>query len=108
MLKMMCMSSVAHKSDMSRKLLLKIGKIGLSGFVDSDSSQGHHRHSMREFLLRPSDVWTEDRQEPWQPKGLKQQILDLIYEKKKRYKTRVKTRIKVNCVCSIVGYFTRP
>jgi hypothetical protein len=38
---------------------------------------------MRELLLQLSDVWTEDRQEPWQPKGLKQWIIDLIYEKKK-------------------------
>jgi hypothetical protein len=53
---------------------------------------------MIELLLRPSNVWVKDRQEPWQPKGLKRQILDLIYEKKKRWKTRVKTKIKVNCV----------
>jgi hypothetical protein len=39
---------------------------------------------MRELLLRPSDVWTEDRKEPWQPKGLKRRILDLIDEKKKK------------------------
>jgi hypothetical protein len=38
---------------------------------------------MRELLLRPSDVWMEDRQEPWQPKGLKWWILYLIYERKK-------------------------
>jgi hypothetical protein len=35
--------------------------------------------------------------------GVDRRILDLIYEKKKKYKTRVKTKIKVNCVCSIVG-----
>jgi hypothetical protein len=45
----------------------------------------------------------EDRQEPQQAKGLKWRILDLMYEKKKKYKTKVKTMIKVNCVCSIVG-----
>jgi hypothetical protein len=38
---------------------------------------------MRELLLQSSDVWTEDRQEPQQSKGLKRQIIDLIYEKKK-------------------------
>jgi hypothetical protein len=38
---------------------------------------------MRELLLRPSDVWMEDRQEPQQPKGLKWWILYLIYERKK-------------------------
>jgi hypothetical protein len=38
---------------------------------------------MRELLLRPSDVWIEDGQEPREPKGLKRWILDLIYEKKK-------------------------
>jgi hypothetical protein len=36
------------------------------------------------FSSKPSDVWMEDRQEPQQPKGLKQQILDLIYEKKEK------------------------
>jgi hypothetical protein len=39
---------------------------------------------MRELLLWPSDVQMEDRQELWQPKGLKQRIIDLIYEKKKK------------------------
>jgi hypothetical protein len=39
---------------------------------------------MREVLLRPSDVWMENRQEPQQPKGLKGWIIDLIYEKKKK------------------------
>jgi hypothetical protein len=73
-----------HESDRSRKLLFETGKTGLSGFVDFNGSQGCRRHSTRELLLRPSNVWTEDRQEPWQPKGLKQQILDLIYEKKKK------------------------
>jgi hypothetical protein len=38
---------------------------------------------MRELLLWPSDVWMGDMQEPWQPKGLKQRILDQIDEKKK-------------------------
>jgi hypothetical protein len=41
---------------------------------------------MRELLLRPSDIWMKDRQEPRQPKGLKRRILDLIYEKKKKWK----------------------
>jgi hypothetical protein len=36
------------------------------------------------LLLRPSNVWTVERREPRQPKGLKQRILDLIYEKKKK------------------------
>jgi hypothetical protein len=61
-----------------------IWQTGSSDFVDSDGSQGHRWHSTRELLLRPSDVWTEDRQEPWQPKGLKQQIIDLIYDKKEK------------------------
>jgi hypothetical protein len=52
----------------------------------SDGSQGRRRHSTRELLLRPSNVWTTDRQEPWQPKGLKQWIIYLIYEKKKKPK----------------------
>jgi hypothetical protein len=37
-------------------------------------------------------VWTEDGQELWKPKGKKLWILDLIYEKKKNLKTRVKVR----------------
>jgi hypothetical protein len=45
----------------------------------------------------------KDRQEPRQPKGLKRQILDLTNEKKKNLETRVKTKIKVNCIDSIVG-----
>jgi hypothetical protein len=45
----------------------------------------------------------EDGREPRQSKGLKQRILDLIYEKKKKKKTRVKTKIKVNCVWLIIG-----
>jgi hypothetical protein len=69
---------------MSRKVLLEIGKTGRSGFIDFDCSQGRRRHSMRELLLWPSDIWTEDREEPQQPKGLKRWIIDLIYEKKKR------------------------
>jgi hypothetical protein len=39
--------------------------------------------TMRELLIWPSDIWTEDRQEPQQPMGLKRRILDLIDEKKK-------------------------
>jgi hypothetical protein len=39
---------------------------------------------MRELLLRPSDIWMEDRQEPQQLKGLKRRIIDLIYEKKEK------------------------
>jgi hypothetical protein len=58
--------------------------VSKDGFVPVfDDSQEHHRYSMRELLLRPSDIWTEDRQEPRQPKGLKWRILDLIHEKKK-------------------------
>jgi hypothetical protein len=49
---------------------------------------------MMELLLQPSDVWTEDRQQPQQPKVLKQRILDLNDEKKeKTKKTGVKTKI---------------
>jgi hypothetical protein len=40
-----------------------VWQTGWSSFVNSDSSQGHRRHSMRELLLHPSDVWMEDRQE---------------------------------------------
>jgi hypothetical protein len=39
---------------------------------------------MRELFLRPSDVWTEDMKEPYQSKGLKRRIIDLIYEKKEK------------------------
>jgi hypothetical protein len=45
---------------------------------------------MRELLLWPSDIWTEDREEPQQPKGLKWWIIDLIYEKKKRLQNKKK------------------
>jgi hypothetical protein len=65
-----------------RKPDCPVWQIGWSGFIDSDGSQGRRRHSTRELLLWSSDVWKEDRQEPRQPKGLKRQILDLIYEKK--------------------------
>jgi hypothetical protein len=92
---------------MSRKPLFETGKTRLSdlgwlSFVDSEGSQECHRHSTREFLLWPSNVWMKDRQESQQPKGLKRQIIDLIYEKKKNRKTRAKSRIKVNCICLIV------
>jgi hypothetical protein len=75
-----------HELNRSRKLLAETTETELPGFVDSDDSQGHHRHSMRELLLQPRDIWMEDRQEPRQPKGLKQRILDPIYEKKKSTK----------------------
>jgi hypothetical protein len=65
------------------KLDCPVRQTGWSGFVDFDISQGHRRYSMRELLFWPSNVWTEDRQEPWQPKGLRRWIIDLIYEKKK-------------------------
>jgi hypothetical protein len=61
-----------------------VWQTGWSGLVDSDGSQGRRRHSTRELLLQPSDVRTEDRREPRQPKGLKRRILDLIYKKKKK------------------------
>jgi hypothetical protein len=35
------------------------------------------------LLLRPSDVWTVERQEPWQLKELKWWQIDLIDEKQK-------------------------
>jgi hypothetical protein len=38
------------------KLDPPIWQTGLSGFVDSNGSQGRRRHSMREPLLRPSDI----------------------------------------------------
>jgi hypothetical protein len=63
--------------------IVRFGKLDSPAFVDSNGNQGHRRHSMMELLLRPSDVWTEDSQEPWQPKWLNWRILDLIYEKKK-------------------------
>jgi hypothetical protein len=72
-----------HKSNRNRKLLLEAAEIGWSNFIHSDGNQGHRRHSTMELLLRPNDVWMEDRQEPRQPKRLKRWILDLIYEKKK-------------------------
>jgi hypothetical protein len=72
-----------HELDRNRKLLAETVETGLSGFVDSDGSQGRRRYLTRK-LLRSSDVWTEDRQEPRQPKGLKRRILDLTYEKKKK------------------------
>jgi hypothetical protein len=46
--------------------LLLFARESDSSFVDSDSSQGRHRHSAIKFLLWPSDVWTKDRQEPRQ------------------------------------------
>jgi hypothetical protein len=39
---------------------------------------------MREPLLRPSDVWSMKELEPWQLKGLKRWILNLIDEKKEK------------------------
>jgi hypothetical protein len=66
------------------KLECLVWQIGWSDFVNSDGSQGHYRHSTREFLLRTSDVWTEDRGEPQQSKELKGRILDLIYKKKEK------------------------
>jgi hypothetical protein len=75
---------LSHESDMSQKILLETRKTGLFRFIDSDDRQGRRRHSTRELLLQPSDVWMEDRQGPQQPKGLKQWIIDLIYEKKEK------------------------
>jgi hypothetical protein len=59
-----------------------VWQIGQSDFIDSDGSQGRRRHSTREPLLRPSDVWLMKKLEPRQLKGLKRRILDLIDEKK--------------------------
>jgi hypothetical protein len=58
----------------------------------------HESNRSRKLLLKIGKT-----KESRQPKGLKQRILDLIYEKKKKKKTRVKTKIKVNCVCLIIG-----
>jgi hypothetical protein len=37
-----------------------------------------------ELLLQPTDVWMEDRKEPWQPKELWRWILDLIDKQKEK------------------------
>jgi hypothetical protein len=66
-----------------KKLDYLVWQTEWSNFVDSDSSQECRRHSTTELLLWSSDVWMEDRQEPWHPKGLKRQILNLIYKKEK-------------------------
>jgi hypothetical protein len=55
---------LSHELDRNRKLIAETMETRLSDFVDSDGGQGHHRHLMRELLLRPSDVWVKDRQEP--------------------------------------------
>jgi hypothetical protein len=34
-----------------------------NGFVDFNDNQGRRRHLMMKLLLRPSDVWIEDRLE---------------------------------------------
>jgi hypothetical protein len=47
-----------------------VWQTGLFDFVDSNGSQGRYRQSTMMLLLRPSDVWTEDRLEPRQPEGL--------------------------------------
>jgi hypothetical protein len=59
------------------------------------------------LLLRLSDIYIEDRLEPQQPKELERWILDLIDEKKEKYKTRLKTKIKINCIDSIVVLMNR-
>jgi hypothetical protein len=86
---------------------VKIGKTRLSGLsnqmVQFCRLRRHSRApaALDEWVqlwpqLWPSDVWMEDRQEPRLPKRLKRQIIDLIYEKKKKTrKTRVKSKIKV-------------
>jgi hypothetical protein len=75
----------------SQKLLHEIGKLdclvwqtGWFGFIDFGGSQGHRRRS--------------NRQEPQQPKGLWRWLQDLIKEKNEKWKTRPKTRVKVNCI----------
>jgi hypothetical protein len=40
----------AHETDKSRKLLLKTGQTGLSGFVGTDGGQEHRWASMRCFF----------------------------------------------------------
>jgi hypothetical protein len=70
--------SKQEKSDPS------VWQIRLSNFVDSNDSHGRRRHSTRELLLQPSDIWIEDRQEPRQPWRLGWWIIDLIDEKKEK------------------------
>jgi hypothetical protein len=60
-----------------------VWQTGVSGFVDSDGSQGRRCHSTRELLLWPSDIWMEDRQESRQPWRLGRRLRDLIEEKQK-------------------------
>jgi hypothetical protein len=64
--------------------MLKTEKVGWSDFIDFNGSQTRRRHSTSEFLLRPSDIWTEDSQKSRQLKGLKRRIIDLIDEKKEK------------------------
>jgi hypothetical protein len=95
--------------------LLKIGKSdapvwqpGLFGFVDSGSSKGHRRYSMRDFFFGQA---TSDRgigRNHDKTKGLCQWLQDLIARKMKSKESRAKTRVYVNCINSIVGYINRP
>jgi tRNA U34 2-thiouridine synthase MnmA/TrmU len=72
---------LAHESNREPEAPAQNRKNQTICFVDFDDSQGHYRHLMRELLLRPSDVWTKDRQELQQPKGLRWRLIDLIVEK---------------------------
>jgi hypothetical protein len=67
-----------HETNRKRKLLLKTAETRLFSFVNSDGSEGRRWYSTMELLLWPTDVWMEDRKEPWQPKELWRWILDLI------------------------------
>jgi hypothetical protein len=86
------------KQRRARRSSLNVGKpdgpvwqTGLSGFVGTDDSQGRHRASTREPLLQPSDVWSVKELEPWQFKGLRRQLRDLIDKKKGKLKNYDKT-----------------
>jgi hypothetical protein len=84
-----------HESNRNRKLLFKTGKIGLSDFRNRtlrfcrDRQQSGTPPDFDEvLLLRLSDVWTVEGQEPRQPRRLKWWLIHLIDENKKK-KTRV-------------------
>jgi hypothetical protein len=79
----------------NKKLLRETMESGLSGLANRmvqfylDRRQSEAPPSFNEArLLRPSDVWSEEKQEPWQLMELWWRIVDLI-DKKKEKETKI-------------------